>query len=68
MGFAQTHLLFFLDKKKYAKKIKTVPASLEKLTLKKLKSSKLLPSVVKQEYFYAFLTCFSVHRTRSVAK
>ena len=36
------HILFFLDKKKYAKKVKTAPASLEKLTLGKLKSSKLI--------------------------
>ena len=31
-----------------------------------LKSSKLLPSVVRQEYFNAFLTCFLAHRTRSI--
>jgi len=36
------HFIFFLDKKNEAKKIKTSPASLKKLALEKLKSSKLL--------------------------
>lgn len=66
MGFhPKPHFIFFLDKKNEAKKIKTTPASLKKLTFEKLKSSKLLPLVVKQEYFCAFLACFLVHRMRS---
>ena len=59
------NLLFVLTQK-VSKKVKTAPASLKKLALEKLKSSKLLPTVVKQEYFCTFLTCFLVHRTRSV--
>jgi len=35
-----------------------MPASLEKLTLEKLKSSKLLPSVVKQGVFLRFSHLF----------
>ena len=38
------HILFCLETKKYAKKFKTSPASLEKLTLGRLKSSKLIPT------------------------
>ncbi len=34
------HILFCLETKKYAKKFKTTPTSLEKLTLGRLKSSK----------------------------
>jgi hypothetical protein len=37
-------MLFCLDTKKYAKKVKTTPASLEKLSLGRLKSSKLIPT------------------------
>gem|GEM_PF-2417179 len=38
------HILFCLETKKYAKKFKTPPASLEKLALVRLKSSKLIPT------------------------
>ncbi len=38
------HILFCLDTKKYAKKVKTSPDSLEKLALGRLKSSKLIPT------------------------
>ena len=38
------HILFCLETKKYAKKFKTPPTSLEKLALGKLKSSKLIPT------------------------
>lgn len=38
------HFLFYLDIKKEAKKVKTAPASLEKLTLVRLKSAKLIPT------------------------
>lgn len=38
------HILFCLDTKKYAKRVKTSPTSLEKLTLGRLKSSKLIPT------------------------
>ena len=41
-------------------------ASLEKPALGGLKSPKLLPSVVRQGYFYVLLTCFSAHRSRSI--
>ena len=37
-------ILFCLNTKKYAKKVKTTPASLEKLSLVRLKSSKLIPT------------------------
>jgi hypothetical protein len=52
LGFyPKPHFIFFLDKKNEAKKVKTSPASLKKLALGRLKSSKLLPSVVKQGVF-----------------
>jgi hypothetical protein len=45
MGFhPKPHFLFCLDTKKEAKKVKTSPASLKKLTLGRLKSSKLIPT------------------------
>ena len=54
------------------KKVKTTPASLEKLACKRMRSSKLTPdfqsSKLKQKRFItASHTCFSAHRTRSVA-
>jgi len=45
---------------------KTPPASLGKFTFDRLKSSKLLPSVVKQgRFLIACLSYFPAHRTRS---
>ena len=38
------HFIFWLEPKNEAKKFKTVPTSLEKLTLEKLKSAKLTPT------------------------
>ncbi len=59
-------VLLFSLMKKVTKKLRLMPALLEKLTLGGLKSPKLLPSVVKQGYFYVLLTCFSAHRPRSI--
>ena len=60
------HFIFWLDPKNEAKKVKTSPASLGKFTFDRLKSSKLLPSVVKQgRFLIACLSYFPAHRTRS---
>jgi len=59
-------ILLFSLMKKVTKKSRLMAASLEKLSLGGLKSPKLLPSVVKQGYFYVLLTCFSAHQPRSI--
>ena len=52
------HLLFFLDKKKEAKKVKTTPTSLEKLVVRRLKTLNSLrrnTSSLKQKSFLRLL-------------
>jgi hypothetical protein len=75
------YLLFCLDTKKEAKKVKTAPVSLEKSSFGRLKSSNLLkfddPTAnVKRHgtnfnfeqgrFLTAFLAYFSAHRPRSI--
>jgi hypothetical protein len=77
------YLLFCLDTKKEAKKVKTAPVSLEKWSFGRLKSSNLLkfdePTAnVKKHgmnfnfeqgrFLNAFLAYFSAHRPRSNVK
>jgi hypothetical protein len=74
------YLLFCLDTKKEAKKVKTAPVSLEKSSFGRLKSSNLLKFdfkvvIMKRHstnfnfgqgrFLIAFLAYFSAHRTRS---
>jgi integrase len=74
------YLLFCLDTKKEAKKVKTAPVSLEKSSFGRLKSSNLLKFDFKVvmlkrhgtnfnfgqgRFLTAFLTYFSAHRPRS---
>ncbi|MEI7504469.1 MAG: hypothetical protein WCJ61_14410, partial [Paludibacter sp.] len=58
------------DKKKYAKKVKTSPASLEKLVVRRLKTFKLAPTKYVGTQTKKFSTPtslhFSAHQTRSV--
>ena len=77
------YLLFCLDTKKEAKKVKTAAVSLEKLSFGRLKSSNLLKFDFKAvmmkgcgtnfnfeqgRFLTAFLTYFSAHRPRSRVK
>ena len=57
--------LLFVLTQKVSKKVKTAPASLEKLALVTLKSPNSSLRSSNSGYFYASLTCFSAHRTRS---
>ncbi len=57
-GLLEDEIFWELDKKKYAKKVKTSPASLEKLTLSWLKPSKLAPLSLKQDDFLRQLHLF----------
>ena len=67
LGFyPKPHFIFWLEPKNEAKKFKTMPASLEKLTVGKLKSPNSSLRSSNSGYFYTFLPCFSAHRTRSV--
>ena len=52
------HFIFWLEPKNEAKKFKTPPASLEKLTLSWLKPSKLAPLSLKQDSFKRQLHLF----------
>jgi len=59
LGFyPKPHFIFWLDPKNEAKKVKTLPASLEKLALSWLKPSKLAPSSLKQDSFKRQLHLF----------
>jgi len=59
LGFyPKPHFIFFLEKKNEAKKIKTPPASLEKLAFSWLKPSKLAPLSLKQDSFLRQLLLF----------
>ena len=59
LGFyPKPHFIFWLEPKNEAKKFKTTPASLEKLTLSWLKPSKLAPLSLKQDSFKRQLHLF----------
>jgi hypothetical protein len=75
------YLLFFLDTKKEAKKVKTAAVSLEKWSFGRLKSSNLLKfddlfikvkghgtnfNFEQGRFLNAFLAYFSAHRPRSI--
>ena len=57
-AYPKPHFIFWLEPKNEAKKFKTAPASLEKLTLSWLKPSKLAPSSLKQDSFKRQLHLF----------
>jgi hypothetical protein len=57
-GFRPNPDLLFVLPQKVSKKVKTAPASLEKLTLSWLKPSKLAPSSLKQDSFKRQLHLF----------
>jgi len=57
-GFRPKPDLLFVLTQKVSKKVKTAPASLEKLTLSWLKPSKLTPSSLKQDSFLRQLHLF----------
>ena len=62
--------LLFVLTQKVSKKLKTAPASHEKLAFGRLKPSKLATAEYAAtqtgQFFNATLTCFSAHRTRSL--
>jgi len=65
------HILFFLNKKKYAKKVKAAPASHEKLRLA-AKKSELAPRSAQrfeqQIFSNAACACFSARRPMPLFK